>query len=110
MRRHPHTSGGVSKLLDAPVDFSQRLFLQGPGGSGKTWCVNKVIAQTYRRYLPGSVVCFASQNSSARLISGNTMHYMAAMTRHQSLTKGKPSKAAVEKLQKLWLPVSFAFL
>lgn len=89
-------------LADAPREFVQRLFLHGPGGSGKTYFVNEVVLPVLRRFCPGAFQAMASQNSAARLIGGATMHAMAAMTRNQALTARKPGRAALEKLKKGW--------
>ena len=91
----------ITLLLDAPPQFLGRLFCHGPGGSGKTFFVTKVIQPTYSRYLPGGTVAFAAQNSAARLIGGNTMHRMAALTRQQALSEQKPSAQALEQCKQL---------
>ena len=89
-------------LAEAPQEFVQRLFLHGPGGSGKTYFVNEVVLPVLRRFCPGAFQAMASQNSAARLIAGATMHAMAAMTRNQALTARKPTRGALEKLKKGW--------
>ena len=52
-----------------------RLFLHGPGGSGKTYMLTQVILPVYDRYLPGASKGVAAQNSAARLIRGATLNY-----------------------------------
>ena len=95
-------------LQDAPPRFLGRLFCHGPGGSGKTFFITKVVQPTYARYLPGASVAFAAQNSAARLIGGNTMHKMAALTRQQGLSGTKPSAQAIEKCKHLWAHIALA--
>ena len=52
-----------------------RLFLHGPGGSGKTYMLTQVTLPVYDRYLPGASKGVAAQNSAARLIRGATLNY-----------------------------------
>ena len=54
-----------------------RIFVHGPGGSGKTFMLNEVILPVYEEYLPGMSKGVAAQNSAARLIGGSTFHHMA---------------------------------
>ena len=102
---------GIRELLaDAPRDFVQRIFLHGPGGSGKTYFVNEVVLPVLGQFCPGAFQAMASQNSAARLIGGATMHAMAAMTRNQALTTRKPSRPAMEKLKKGWAGLACVLL
>ena len=45
---------------DALPQCLGRLFCHGPGGSGKTFFITKVVQPTYARYLPGATVAFCS--------------------------------------------------
>ena len=93
-------------LEDAPPRVFNRLFCHGPGVSGKTRFIATVIQPTYARYLPGARVAFAACNSAARLIGGNTMHRMAALTRHQPLSETRPSARALEQCKHFWAHVA----
>lgn len=62
-----------------------RIFLHGPGGSGKTYMLTRVILPVYEHFLPRALKGIAAQNSAARLIAGAMFHYMAALTRGQDL-------------------------
>lgn len=70
-----------------------RIFLHGPGGSGKTYMLTRVILPVYEQFLPGASKGVAAQNSAARLIAGATFHYMSALTRGQEPGLQKPSRA-----------------
>ena len=74
------TDGGAELLAQAPGHLSQRAFFHGAGGSGKTFCMNRIVLPVYKHYLPGAVRTCASQNSAARLISGSTFHSMAGLS------------------------------
>jgi hypothetical protein len=89
-------------LNDVPEGYVQRLFLHGPGGSGKTYFVNEVVLPVLRHFCPGAFQAMASQNSAARLIGGATMHAMGAMCRGQNLSTRKPSLQAMVKLKQVW--------
>lgn len=87
-----------------------RIFLHGPGGSGKTYMLTRVILPVYEYFLPRASKGVAAQNSAARLIAGATFHYMAALTRGQDLGLQKPTRARRDALRRRWLYVALAFL
>ena len=87
-----------------------RIFLHGPGGSGKTYMLTRVILPVYEHFLPRASKGIAAQNSAARLITGATFHYMAALTRGQDLGLQKPTRARRDALRRRWLHVALAFL
>ena len=89
-------------MADAPMFSVGRAFFHGPGGSGNTFCMNEVAMPVYQKFCPGCCQAAAAQNSAARLIWGATFHYMAALTRQQTLTGRKPGRKAMDKLQRLW--------
>ena len=74
--------GGAELLAQAPTHLSQRAFFHGAGGSGKTFCMNRIVLPIYQHFLPGAARTCASQNSAARLISGSTFHSMAGACKH----------------------------
>ena len=76
-----------------PQEMVARVFLHGPGGSGKTYMLTRVILPVYDHFLPRASKGVAAQNSAARLITGATFHYMAALTRGQDLGLQKPTRA-----------------
>ena len=64
----------------------RKVFLHGPGGSGKTYCMTEVVLKVVRRFLGSDgVVAIASSNSTARLLRGKTMHSAGKMVREQVL-------------------------
>ena len=83
-----------------------RIFLHGPGGSGKTYMLTRVILPVYARASKG----VAAQNSAARLIAGATFHYMSALTRGQEPGLQRPTRARLEALRRRWQHVALAFL
>ena len=87
-----------------------RIFVHGPGGSGKTFMLKEVILPVYEEYLPGASRGIAAQNSAARLIGGSTFHHMAGLTRGQELLFQKPSKSKKEAIQKKWARLALAFV
>ena len=87
-----------------------RIFLHGPGGSGKTYMLTRVILPVYEHFLPRASKGIAAQNSAARLITGSTFHYMAALTRGQDMGLQKPTRARRDALRRRWLYVALAFL
>ena len=91
-------------------DMVARIFLHGPGGSGKTYMLTRVILPVYEHFLPRASKGVAAQNSAARLIAGSTFHYMAALTRGQDLGLQKPTRARRDALRRRWLYVALAFL
>ena len=51
------TSDGGSELLaEAPPHLRQRAFFHGAGGSGKTFCMNRIVLPIYQHFLPGAVI------------------------------------------------------
>ena len=87
-----------------------RIFVHGPGGSGKTFMLKEVILPVYEEYLPGASRGIAAQNSAARLIGGSTFHHMAGLTRGQELLFQKPSKSKKEAIHKKWARLALAFV
>ena len=87
-----------------------RIFVHGPGGSGKTFMLKEVILPVYNEFLPGTTRGVAAQNSAARLIGGSTFHHMAGLTRAQELLLQKPSKTKKEALQRKWWRLSLLFV
>ncbi len=92
----------IRLMRDASIEFVTRMFLHGPGGSGKTYVVTKVVLRVYERFCPGCTRASAAQNSAARLIGGATFHYMARLQRNQALTGARPSRQTIIKLRMLW--------
>ncbi|CAL1152198.1 unnamed protein product [Cladocopium goreaui] len=50
-------------------DMIARIFLHGPGGSGKTYMLTRVMLPVYEHFLPKASKGIAAQNSAARLIT-----------------------------------------
>ena len=94
------------KLLQ---DMVSRIFVHGPGGSGKTFMLNEVILPVYEEYLPGMSKGVAAQNSAARLIGGSTFHHMDGLGRKQDLLLKKPTRDRREALRKKWRRVALLF-
>ena len=84
-----------------------RIFVHGPGGSGKTFMLNEIILPVYEEYLPGMSRGVAAQNSAARLIGGSTFHHMAGLGRKQDLLLKKPSRDRREALRRKWRRAAF---
>ena len=81
------------------------VFLHGPGGSGKTWCVTEVVLKVVRHFLgEQSVKAIAATNSAARLLRGKTMHASGKMKRGQSMKARqlKPNARSLRPLQREW--------
>ena len=91
-------------------DMVSRIFVHGPGGSGKTFMLNEVILPVYEEYLPGMSKGVAAQNSAARLIGGSTFHHMAGLGRKQDLLLKKPTRDRREALRKKWRRVALLFI
>ena len=87
-----------------------RLYLHGPGGSGKTFMLNHVIIPVYEEFLPGTTRGLAAQNSAARLIGGATFHSMAGLSRGDPLRLEKPDKKKLAKMQHKWRRVALLFI
>ena len=87
-----------------------RIFIHGPGGSGKTFMLNEVILPVYEEYLPGMSKGVAAQNSAARLIGGSTFHHMAGVGRKQDPFLKKPSRDRREALRRRWRRVALLFI
>ena len=87
-----------------------RIFLHGPGGSGKTYMLTRVILPVYEHFLPKASKGIAAQNSAARLITGATFHYMSALKRSAELGLQKPSRDRMQALERRWQHVALAFL
>jgi hypothetical protein len=98
-----HSVEGYARLAaDMPA---RRVFLHGPGGSGKTFCVTEVIMKVVEKFFgPQAVQAIAAANSAARLLRGKTMHAAGKMTRQQSLkaVQLRPGKRAKDALTLEW--------
>lgn len=81
----------------------------GTGGSGKTYCLTRVILPVYERFCPGQISKQAAQNAAARLIGGATMHAQAALKRGAALTEEEPSKRLRAKLRGMWEHIVVVF-
>ena len=98
------TAGSGLVNLSAGMD-ARRVFLHGPGGSGKTYCMTEVVLPVVRHFFgERGVKAIASSNSAARLLLGKTMHAAGKMTRGQSFKakKLKPNCRAKKALVKEW--------
>ena len=84
-------------LRDAQIPAT-RAFAHGAGGSGKTYCMTKVILPVYDFFMPGQSRMQASQNSAARLIGGETMHARAGLVRGAAFSKQEPSRKLKDRL------------
>ena len=87
---------------DVPV---RRIFLHGPGGSGKTYFVTEVVLPVARHFFGETgVKAIAAHNSAARLLLGSTMHSAAKLTRGQSMKakKLRPKPRARKALENEW--------
>ena len=83
----------------------RRLFLHGPGGSGKTYCLTEVVMKVVAAFFgKRGVLAIAAANSAARLLRGKTMHAAGKLTRQQSLKARnlKPNSRAKRALQREW--------
>jgi len=83
----------------------RRVFLHGPGGSGKTFCMTEVVVKVVRHFLGRrGVKAIAASNSAARLLLGKTMHQAGKMRRQQSLKAKnlRPDSKARKALEKEW--------
>ncbi|CAK0803316.1 unnamed protein product [Prorocentrum cordatum] len=83
----------------------RRVFLHGPGGSGKTYCMTEVVNKVVVRFFGHrGLKLVAAANSAARILGGKTMHAAAKLTRKQSLaaSKLKPNTRAKKKLEAEW--------
>ena len=83
----------------------RRVFLHGPGGSGKTYCMTEVVNKVVVRFFGHrGLKLVAAANSAARILGGKTMHAAAKLTRKQSLaaSKLKPNSRAKKKLEAEW--------
>lgn len=83
-----------------------RIFGHGAGGSGKTYCLTRVILPLYEYYMPGQSRSQASQNSAARLIKGETMHARAGLKQNSIFSNDEPSRRVKEKLKACWKTVN----
>jgi len=83
----------------------RRVFLHGPGGSGKTFCMTEVVVKVVRHFLGRrGVKAIAASNSAARLLLGKTMHQAGKMRRQQSMKAKnlKPDSKVRRALEKEW--------
>ena len=83
----------------------RRVFLHGPGGSGKTYCMTEVVIKVVRQFFgERGVKAIAAANAAARLLRGKTMHAAGKMTRSQSLKAKqlRPNSRAKKALQAEW--------
>ena len=96
--------GGVlTYASDLPV---RRVFLHGPGGSGKTWVMTEVVIPVVKHFLgERGVKAMAAHNSAARLLMGQTMHSAGKMLREQSLKAKdlRPKSHARKALETEWM-------
>ena len=84
---------------------TRRVFLHGPGGSGKTFCMVEVTMKVIKMFFgQRAVKAIAAANSAARLLGGKTMHAAGKMTRQQSLQAKnlRPRKKAKDALTSEW--------
>ena len=84
---------------------ARRVFLHGPGGSGKTFCVTEVVMKVVQMFFGlQAVQAIAYSNSAARLLKGKTMHAAGKMTRKNSLKAKhlRPTKKAKDALTLEW--------
>ncbi|CAK0852500.1 unnamed protein product, partial [Prorocentrum cordatum] len=83
----------------------RRVFLHGPGGSGKTYCMTEVVNKVVVRFFGHrGLKLVAAANSAARILGGKTMHAAAKLTRKQSLAANRlrPNSRAKKKLEAEW--------
>ena len=83
----------------------RKLFLHGPGGSGKTYSLTEVVMKVVAAFFgKRGVLAIAASNSAARLLRGKTMHAAGKLTRKQSLKARylKPNSRAKKALQREW--------
>ena len=81
------------------------IFLHGPGGSGKTFCMTEVVLKVYRHFLGETgAKAIAATNSNARMLLGKTMHAAGKMVREQSLKARnlKPTSTQRKALEREW--------
>jgi hypothetical protein len=81
------------------------IFLHGPGGSGKTFCMVEVVLKVYDYFLGAKgVKAIAATNSNARMLLGKTMHAASKMVRGQSLKASslKPTWKQRKALEREW--------
>eukprot|EP00959_Pyramimonas_sp_CCMP1952_P383813 8043640-Pyramimonas_sp.AAC.1 len=64
--------------------------------------MTQVALPVYEHFFPGCTRGFAAQNSAARLIGGSTFHFMAGLTRRQTLTRKRPSRQPQGKMLLRW--------
>ena len=103
--KQPEGLAQIAKGMDV-----RSVFLHGPGGSGKTYCMTEVVVKTIRHFLGRrGVKAIAAHNSAARLLLGKTMHAAGKMTRQQSLKAKalKPNARARKALEKEWQDLFF---
>ncbi len=84
---------------------ARRVFLHGPGGSGKTFCMTEVVMKVVKQFFGRRALkAVAAANSAARLLEGKTMHAAGKMTRKQSLKARnlRPRKKAKDALANEW--------
>ena len=109
---HALSAGGLSSLqtrdglaIASRAVACRRLFLHGPGGSGKTYCMTEVVVKVVRQFFGDrGVKAIAAANSAARLLRGKTMHAAGKMSRGQSLKAKhlRPNSKAKKALQAEW--------
>ncbi len=100
--------GGLAQVAQGMQVRS--VFLHGPGGSGKTYCMTEVVVKVVRHFLGRrGVKGIAAHNSAARLLLGKTMHAAGKMTRQQSLKAKhlKPKARARKALEAEWQDLFF---
>ena len=79
-----------------------RIFFHGIGGSGKTFCLLRVILPVFERYLPGQCRKMAAQNSAARLLLGSTIHAATGMSMEDTVNVAKPTGKKLKRCVDYW--------
>ena len=100
--------GRLPLIQDAQVP-PVRVFAHGAGGSGKTYCLTKVVMAVFQWFMPGQCRKQASTNSAARLIAGDTMHACAGLLKSAKFTAEEPSRKVQNKLKTTWGTAVFVY-
>ena len=100
--------GRLQLIQDAQVP-PVRVFAHGAGGSGKTYCLTKVVMAVFQWFMPGQCRKQASTNSAARLIAGDTMHACAGLLKSAKFTAEEPSRKVQNKLKTTWGTAVFVY-
>lgn len=100
--------GRLQLIQDAQVP-PVRVFAHGAGGSGKTYCLTKVVMAVFQWFMPGQCRKQTSTNSAARLIAGDTMHACAGLLKSAKFTAEEPSRKVQNKLKTTWGTAVFVY-